>query len=126
MVSGVVLTHGSVIESVTASREIIGVQDGRVLQFANYTFDITVWVSIEWPSLSETRAYVSCQDWGCTWASGGTLCVVPKRHLIDDLGGVAERLGVTSMFVTPTGECNWILGRDLPHNCLHHTKLLRL
>jgi non-ribosomal peptide synthetase component F len=59
-VSGVVLTHGSVIESITASREIIGVQAGRVLQFANYAFDITVWVSMERPSLAKIRPYVSC------------------------------------------------------------------
>jgi hypothetical protein len=43
--SGVVLTHGSVLESAVGSLEVVGRVDGRVLQFANYTFDSSVWVS---------------------------------------------------------------------------------
>ena len=107
--SGVILTHGAVIESIVASREVIGVQDSRVLQFANYTFDISVWVSMMCYPLSEMSPHMSYQDWGCTWTSGGTLCVVPKQRLIDDLGSVAEEMDVTFMFMTPTGECNRIL-----------------
>jgi hypothetical protein len=42
----VVLTHGSVIESVVGSREVIGSPDGRVLQFCNYTFDFSIWVNV--------------------------------------------------------------------------------
>jgi hypothetical protein len=45
-VLGVILINGSIIESLVASREVFGTLDGRVLQFANYTFDITVWVRI--------------------------------------------------------------------------------
>ncbi|KAF8572627.1 acetyl-CoA synthetase-like protein, partial [Ramaria rubella] len=40
---GVVLTHGSTIESALGSRETIGTLNGRVLQFSNYTFDFSVW-----------------------------------------------------------------------------------
>ena len=42
---GVILTHGAIIESAVGSREVVGRVDGRVLQFANYTFDASVWVS---------------------------------------------------------------------------------
>ncbi|KAF8574906.1 amino acid adenylation [Ramaria rubella] len=81
---GVVVTHGSVIESTLASRELVGLLDGRVLQFSNYTFDFSVW------------------DWGSTLISGGTLCVVPKRRLMDDLGNIAHSLDVTYLEASPT------------------------
>ncbi|KAF8588131.1 acetyl-CoA synthetase-like protein, partial [Ramaria rubella] len=81
---GVVLTHGSTIESILASREAVGNMNGRILQFLNYTFDVSVW------------------DWTNTLSSGGTLCVVPKRRLMDDLGPVARSLDVTYMAASPT------------------------
>ncbi|KAF8574904.1 amino acid adenylation [Ramaria rubella] len=81
---GVVVTHGSVIESTLASRKLVGPLDGRVLQFSNYTFDFSVW------------------DWGSTLISGGTLCIVPKRMLMDDLGNVAHSLDVTYLEASPT------------------------
>jgi hypothetical protein len=43
---GVILSHGSIIESAVGSRELFGPLDGRILQFANYTFDDSVLVSI--------------------------------------------------------------------------------
>ncbi|KAF8580664.1 amino acid adenylation, partial [Ramaria rubella] len=81
---GVVLTHGSTIESALGSREALGTLDGRVLQFSNYTFDFSVW------------------DWTGTLSAGGTLCVVPKRRLMDDLESVARSLDVTYMGASPT------------------------
>ncbi|KAF8584773.1 acetyl-CoA synthetase-like protein [Ramaria rubella] len=81
---GVVLTHGSTIESALGSREALGTLDGRVLQFSNYTFDFSVW------------------DWTGTLSAGGTLCVVPKRRLLDDLESVARNLDVTYMGASPT------------------------
>ncbi|KAF8587753.1 amino acid adenylation [Ramaria rubella] len=81
---GVVLTHGSIVESAIGSREVIGALDGRVLQFSNYTFDVSVW------------------DWSATLSAGGTLCIVPKQKLIDDLGNVARSLDVTFLETTPT------------------------
>jgi hypothetical protein len=45
-IKGVVLAHGSIIESLIGSRDLFGPLDGRILQFANYTFDVSVWVSI--------------------------------------------------------------------------------
>lgn len=44
-VLGVALSHGAVIESVLGSREVYGPRSDRVLQFSNYTFDFSVWVS---------------------------------------------------------------------------------
>ncbi|KAF8572550.1 AMP-dependent synthetase and ligase, partial [Ramaria rubella] len=81
---GVVLTHGSTIESALGSREALGTLDGRVLQFSNYTFDFSVW------------------DWTGTLSAGGTLCVVPKRRLLDDLESVAHSLDITYMGASPT------------------------
>jgi hypothetical protein len=43
---GVVLLHGSIIESLIGCHELCGLLDGRVLQFADYTFDVSVWVSM--------------------------------------------------------------------------------
>ncbi|KAF8584771.1 AMP-dependent synthetase and ligase, partial [Ramaria rubella] len=81
---GVVLTHGSTVESALGSREAVGSLNGRVLQFSNYTFDFSVW------------------DWTNTLSTGGTLCVVPKRRLMDDLGLVARSLDVTYIGASPT------------------------
>ncbi|KAF8572541.1 AMP-dependent synthetase and ligase, partial [Ramaria rubella] len=81
---GVVLTHGSTIESALGSREALGTLDGRVLQFSNYTFDFSVW------------------DWTGTLSAGGTLCIVPKRRLLDDLESVARSFDVTYMGASPT------------------------
>jgi hypothetical protein len=41
---GVVLTHGSIIESLVGAHAVIGRRDDRVLQFSDYTFDVSVWV----------------------------------------------------------------------------------
>jgi hypothetical protein len=65
-ISGVLLSHGSIIESVVASREVIGIQDGRVLQFSNYTFDISVWVRINIQSpLLHIKAFRPVSGLGC-------------------------------------------------------------
>ncbi|KAF8584766.1 acetyl-CoA synthetase-like protein [Ramaria rubella] len=81
---GVILTHGSIVESALGSREVIGPLNGRVLQFSNYTFDVSVW------------------DWSATFSAGGTLCVVPKQRLLGNLGSVAHSLDVTFLGTTPT------------------------
>jgi hypothetical protein len=44
------------------------------------------------------------QDWSITLSSGGTLCIVPKHKLMNDLGSIAESLDVTFVQLTPTGE----------------------
>ena len=36
--------------------------------------------------------------------AGGTLCIVPKQKLMDDLGNVARDMDVTFLETTPTGE----------------------
>ncbi|KAF8581319.1 acetyl-CoA synthetase-like protein, partial [Ramaria rubella] len=81
---GVILTHGSIIESIIGSQEVLGHLNARVLQFSNYTFDFSVW------------------DWGATLIAGGTLCIVPKQTLIDDLGVVSRNMDVTFIETTPT------------------------
>ncbi|KAF8573006.1 acetyl-CoA synthetase-like protein [Ramaria rubella] len=81
---GVVLTHGATIETALGSREAIGLLNGRVLQFSNYTFDVSVW------------------DWAATLTGGGTLCIVPKRRLMDELGSVARSLDITYLGTSPT------------------------
>ncbi|KAF8584770.1 acetyl-CoA synthetase-like protein [Ramaria rubella] len=81
---GVVLTHGATVETTLGSREVIGLLNGRVLQFSNYTFDVSVW------------------DWAATLTGGGTLCIVPKRRLMDELGNVARSLDITYLGTSPT------------------------
>ncbi|KAF8573142.1 amino acid adenylation, partial [Ramaria rubella] len=81
---GVVLTHGSTVESALGSRHAIRPLTGRVLQFSNYTFDVSVW------------------DWAASLSAGGTLCIAPKRRLMDDLGHVSRSLDVTYMGTSPT------------------------
>jgi hypothetical protein len=54
---GVVLSHGSIIESAIGSRNVFGFLDGRVLQFSNYMFDVSVWVSLPSAS-SRVRSYI--------------------------------------------------------------------
>ncbi|KAF8581405.1 acetyl-CoA synthetase-like protein [Ramaria rubella] len=68
---GVILTHGSIIESAIASQDIIEPLNGHVLQFSNYTFDVSIW------------------DWSATLITRGTLCIPCKQKLIDDLWGVS-------------------------------------
>ncbi|KAF8580410.1 acetyl-CoA synthetase-like protein [Ramaria rubella] len=82
--TSVILTHGSIIESAIGSQEVLGPLNGRVLQFSNYTFDVSVW------------------DWSATLIAGGTLCIARKQRLIDDLGGVSRELDVTFIETTPT------------------------
>ncbi|KAF8581317.1 amino acid adenylation [Ramaria rubella] len=81
---GVVLTHGSIIESLIGVRAVVGPRDDRVLQFSNYTFDVSVW------------------DWSVTLSDGGTLCIVPRRELMDNLGAVADGMDITFLETTPT------------------------
>src|SRR5580700_6070796 len=45
------------------------------------------------------------KDWSATLTAGGTLCVVPKRELMDNLGSVIDSLDVTFLETTPTGKC---------------------
>ncbi|KAF8585321.1 acetyl-CoA synthetase-like protein [Ramaria rubella] len=73
---GVILTHGSIIESAIASQDIIELLNGRVLQSSNYTFDVSVW------------------DWSATLIARGTLCIPCKQKLIDDLRGVSHDMDV--------------------------------
>lgn len=37
-------------------------------------------------------------------SGGGTLCVVPKQELVDNLSGVVRSLDITYLGTTPTGE----------------------
>ncbi|KAF8580409.1 hypothetical protein K439DRAFT_1662792 [Ramaria rubella] len=83
-IHGVVLTHGSIIESLIGAHAVIGHRDDRVLQFSNYTFDVSVW------------------DWSITLSDGGTLCIVPRRELMDNLGAVADCMDITFLETTPT------------------------
>ncbi|KAF8577979.1 acetyl-CoA synthetase-like protein [Ramaria rubella] len=72
MLKGVILTHGSIIESAIASQDIIEPLNRRVLQFSNYMFDVSVW------------------DWSATLIARGTLCIPRKQKLVDDLWGVSR------------------------------------
>lgn len=100
-----VLTHGSVLESTLGSRELIGTLNQRVLQFSNYTFDVSVWVCFHLMSFDAWVYSQTCpQDWSCTLTSGGTLCIVPKQKLIEDLANVGKGLDITFLQTTPTGE----------------------
>ncbi|KAF8588953.1 acetyl-CoA synthetase-like protein [Ramaria rubella] len=81
---GVILTHGSIIESAIASQDIIEPLNGHVLQFSNYTFNVSVW------------------DWSATLITRGTLCIPRKQKLIDDLRGVSCDMDVLINLYGPT------------------------
>ncbi|KAF8582905.1 acetyl-CoA synthetase-like protein [Ramaria rubella] len=72
---GVILTHGSIIESAIASQDIIEPLNGCVLH---------VW------------------DWSATLIAGGTLCIPRKQKLIDDLRGVSCNMDVLINLYGPT------------------------
>ncbi|KAF8576656.1 acetyl-CoA synthetase-like protein, partial [Ramaria rubella] len=84
MLKGVILSHGSIIESTIASQDIIEPLNGCVLQFSNYTFDISVW------------------DRSATLIARGTLCIPHKQKLIDDLRGVSRDMNVLINLYGPT------------------------
>ncbi|KAF8575700.1 acetyl-CoA synthetase-like protein [Ramaria rubella] len=81
---GVTLTRGSIIESAIASQDIIEPLNGCVLQFSNYTFNVSIW------------------DWSATLIARGTLCIPCKQKLIDDLPGVSRNMDVLINLYRPT------------------------
>jgi amino acid adenylation domain-containing protein/non-ribosomal peptide synthase protein (TIGR01720 family) len=82
---GVVLEHSNVASSMAAHGPALGFQPGvRVLQFASYTFDISI------------------QDIFTTLTNGGCVCVVGEDQRFNDLAGAVNQMGVTSACLTPT------------------------
>ncbi|RDW83774.1 Non-ribosomal peptide synthetase [Aspergillus mulundensis] len=82
---GVVLEHRSLCTSLTAHAKAIGItEDTRTLQFAAYTFDVSV------------------MDTFSTLQAGGCVCVPSEEQRLNGLGEAAARLGVNYAELTST------------------------
>lgn len=82
---GVVLEHRALVTSFAAHGSALGVgPEVRTLQFANYTFDISI------------------QDIFTTLTRGGVVCVLSEHDRINDLAGAVQRLKANWLDLTPT------------------------
>ncbi|KAJ3018571.1 hypothetical protein HKX48_002804 [Thoreauomyces humboldtii] len=82
---GVMIEHGSLLYSIHVHAERYRITKAtRFLQFASYTFDVSV------------------IDIFCTLAQGGTLCLAHKDDLLVDMGEIGSKMKVTFATLTPT------------------------
>ncbi|KAE8368382.1 hypothetical protein BDV27DRAFT_154089 [Aspergillus caelatus] len=83
---GIIVQHNSVCTVATQHGEGLGFggPGSRVLQFASYTFDV---------SMGETFF---------TLMKGGTLCIPTEHDRINNLAGVINSMQITWTFMTPT------------------------
>jgi len=82
---GIVMEHGAFCSSANAHGPALGInRRSRVLQFAAYTYDV---------SMGEILT---------TLMEGGCICVPSDFDRLNDLAGVINRMGVTWTFLTPT------------------------
>ncbi|KAL3485301.1 hypothetical protein BJX62DRAFT_243086 [Aspergillus germanicus] len=82
---GVVLEHQSLCTSLTAHARGMGIdKDTRTLQFAAYTFDVSI------------------MDIFSTLQAGGCVCIPSEEERLNDLGGAAARMQVNYAELTST------------------------
>ncbi|THC98393.1 hypothetical protein EYZ11_002112 [Aspergillus tanneri] len=82
---GIVLEHRAICSSAQAHGPAMNYgPDARVLQFASYTFDV---------SIGETFTCLM---------SGGTLCIPNEEERLNDLAGVINRMNTTVVYLTPS------------------------
>ena len=81
---GVVLEHQSLATSLRAERDLFAPGRTRALQFASYTFDV---------SIAETFVPL---------ISGGCVCIPSEDDRVSNLAGAMERMAVDLAFLTPT------------------------
>lgn len=82
---GIVLEHQAIATSSRAHGRFTGIKPGsRVLQFAAYTFDVSI------------------QDIFTTLQNGGCVCVPSDAQRLDDLAGAINGMRVNWTFLTPT------------------------
>ncbi|KAJ5964403.1 HC-toxin synthetase [Penicillium vulpinum] len=82
---GIVLEHHAICSSAKAHGPAMNYgPDARVLQFASYTFDV---------SIGETFTCLM---------SGGTLCIPSEDERMNDLAGVINRMNAKVVYLTPS------------------------
>ncbi|RDW58708.1 hypothetical protein BP6252_13184 [Coleophoma cylindrospora] len=82
---GIVIEHRSICTSSRAHSKVMHLgSDSRVLQFAAYTFDVSI------------------QDIFTTLMQGGCVCVPSEAERLNDLAGAINRMNVNWTFLTPT------------------------
>ncbi|EZF27693.1 hypothetical protein H103_00368 [Trichophyton rubrum CBS 288.86] len=82
---GIVVEHRALCSSIQAYGSVMKYAPGaRVLQFAAYTFDV---------SIGET--------FGCL-VRGGTLCIPSNDERLNDLTGVINRFKINALYLTPS------------------------
>ncbi|TPX70384.1 hypothetical protein SpCBS45565_g01827 [Spizellomyces sp. 'palustris'] len=84
---GVLIEHHSVVEAILSFQELIpmsGTSQARFLQFASYTFDVSVF------------------EMFYTWSMGMVVVSAPKDVLLTDLDNAIHILGATHADLTPT------------------------
>ncbi|KAK9855737.1 hypothetical protein MYU51_002451 [Penicillium brevicompactum] len=81
---GICLEHHAVCSSAMAHGPAMNYPESRVLQFASYTFDV---------SIGETFTCLM---------SGGTLCIPSEEERMNDLAGVINRMNAKVVYLTPS------------------------
>ena len=81
---GIVLEHHAICSSAKAHGPAMNYAGARVLQFASYTFDV---------SIGETFTCLM---------SGGTLCIPSEDERMNDLAGVINRMNAKVVYLTPS------------------------
>ena len=81
---GIVLEHHAICSSARAHGPVMNYAEARVLQFASYTFDV---------SIGETFTCLM---------SGGTLCIPSEDERMNDLAGVINRMDAKVVYLTPS------------------------
>ncbi|KAK9772944.1 putative Nonribosomal peptide synthase [Seiridium cardinale] len=82
---GIIIEHGAMLKSWKAHGPVFGLCEGsRVLQFAAYTFDVSV---------AEILS---------TLMSGGCICIPSQSERVNNLAAAINRLGANWAFLTPT------------------------
>ncbi|KAJ6068698.1 hypothetical protein N7499_010585 [Penicillium canescens] len=81
---GIVLEHHAICSSAKSHGPAMNYAKARVLQFASYTFDV---------SIGETFTCLM---------SGGTLCIPSEDERMNDLAGVINRMNAKVVYLTPS------------------------
>lgn len=85
MPKGIIMEHGAFATSAKAHSAALGINsDSRVMQFAAYTYDV---------SMGEIFT---------TLMQGGCICVPSEEERLNNLGGVITDMNVNWLFLTPT------------------------
>ncbi|KAI8906148.1 hypothetical protein DFJ77DRAFT_435142, partial [Powellomyces hirtus] len=94
---GVMVTHGAIIYSIREHAIQYRIsKETRWLQFAAYTFDVSV------------------MDIFCSLTQGATLCLAHKESLLADMGAVGRKMQATFATLTPTVLSALLQPGDIP------------